>query len=78
LYELYKGNTGISKIFKVGVIAVCGIDLVIGVTDKEVSKAEKIVHYNERIHSYLIKTEKGKNSGLNLLINLDPKRQTVL
>lgn len=59
-------------------IAVCGIDFAIGVTDKEVSKAEKYVHFNGRIHSFLIRKEKENCSELNLLLNLDPNKQTVL
>ncbi|WP_144553475.1 hypothetical protein [Bacillus sp. X1(2014)] len=56
----------------------CGIDFSIGVTDKEASKAERYVHFNERIHAYLIKKEKGNGNDFNLLLNLDPYRQTIV
>lgn len=56
----------------------CGIDFVIGVTDIEVSKAEKYVHFNEKIHAYLIKKEKGYDNDFNLLLNLDPYRLTII
>lgn len=59
-------------------IALCGIDFAMGVTDKEASKAEKYVHFNERIHAYLIKKEKGNGNDFNLLLNLDPYRQTII
>lgn len=57
--------------------AMCGIDFVIGVTDKEAAIAEKYVHFNERIHTYLIKRE-NKDNDFNILLNLDPYRQTIL
>jgi hypothetical protein len=57
----------------------CGIDFAIGVTEKETSKADKYVHFNEGIHAYLIKKEKGYgNDDLNLLLNLDAYRQTII
>lgn len=56
----------------------CGIDFVGGVTDKEASKADKFVHFNERIHAYLINIEKGSGNDFNLLLNLDPYRQTII
>ncbi|MEH7484504.1 hypothetical protein V7157_26215 [Neobacillus drentensis] len=56
----------------------CGLDFAIGVTDKESSKAEKYVHFNERIHTYLIKNDKGYGNDFNLLLNLDPYRQTII
>lgn len=56
----------------------CGIDFVIGVTDIEASKAEKYVHFNERIHAFLIKNEKGYGKDFDLLLNLDPYRQTLI
>ncbi|MGN7177416.1 hypothetical protein BK139_13660 [Paenibacillus sp. FSL R5-0490] len=56
----------------------CGIDFVIGVTDKEASKAEKFVHFNERTHAYLINIEKGSGNDFNLLLKLDPYRQTII
>ncbi|MFD0051298.1 hypothetical protein ACFVHQ_18595 [Actinomycetes bacterium NPDC127524] len=56
----------------------CGIDFAIGVTDKEASKAEKYVHFNERIHAYLIKKEKVCGNDFNLLLNFDPYRQTII
>jgi hypothetical protein len=58
--------------------ALCGIDFAIGVTDKEASKADKFVHFNERIHAYLIKMEKDYGNDFNLLLNLDPYRQTII
>lgn len=59
-------------------IVICGIDFAIGVTDKEASKAEKYVHFNERIHAYLLKKEKGYGNDFNLLLNLDPYLQTII
>jgi len=56
----------------------CGLDFAIGVTDKGVSKEEKYVHFNERIHAYLIKKEKDNGNDFNLLLNLDPYRQTII
>ncbi|MGF6949782.1 hypothetical protein QF028_002287 [Neobacillus sp. B4I6] len=56
----------------------CGIDFAIGVTDKEASKADNYVHFNERIHSYLIKKEKDYGNDFNLLLNLDPYRQSII
>jgi hypothetical protein len=56
----------------------CGIDFAIGVTDKEVSKAEKYVHFNERVHAYLVNKEKDNGNDFNLLLNLDPYRQTII
>jgi hypothetical protein len=56
----------------------CGIDFAIGVTDKEVSKAEKYVHFNERIHAYLIHMEKDNGNDFNLLLSIDPYRQTII
>lgn len=56
----------------------CGIDFVIGVTDKEASKANKFVHFNERIHAYLINMEKDSGNDFNLLLNLDPYHQTII
>jgi hypothetical protein len=58
------------------VIAMCGIDFVIGVTEKEASKAERYVHFNENIHSYLKEKEYGND--FDLLLNLDPYRQTII
>ncbi|SFC55951.1 hypothetical protein SAMN05443252_104306 [Bacillus sp. OV322] len=57
----------------------CGIDFVIGVTDKEASKAEKHVHFNdERIHDYLLTMEKSAGKECKLLLNLDRFSQTII
>ncbi|MEH7749309.1 hypothetical protein V7659_30530 [Neobacillus drentensis] len=56
----------------------CGIDFAIGVTDKEASKAEKYVHFNEKIYTYLINKEKGYGNDFNLLLNLDPYGKTII
>ncbi|MEK3857583.1 hypothetical protein [Cytobacillus sp. FSL H8-0458] len=55
----------------------CGIDFVIGVTDKEASKAERYVKFEEETHNYLTR-ETNKNKNFSLLINLDRYKQTVL
>ena len=52
----------------------CGIDFVMGVTHKEAAKAERCVHFDERIHGFLLK----KENGFGLLLGLDPYRTTVL
>ena len=52
----------------------CGIDFVMGVTHKEAAKAERCVHFDERIHGYLLK----KENGFGLLLGLEPYRTTVL
>ncbi|PGY07106.1 hypothetical protein [Bacillus sp. AFS031507] len=56
----------------------CGIDFVIGVTDKEASKAEKYVHFNERTHDYLLTMEKSTGKEFNLLLNLDRFSRTII
>jgi hypothetical protein len=56
--------------------AVCGIDFVMGVTDKEASKAERYVHFDERLHSFLTKEE--NTAEFKFLLGLDPYRQTII
>lgn len=56
----------------------CGIDFTIGVTDKEAAKAEKFVNFNERVHGYLVQKEKIFGTNFNLLLDLDPYRQTII
>lgn len=56
----------------------CGIDFVIGVIDKEASKAEKYVHFNERTQDYLLTMEKSTGKEFNLLLNLDRFSQTII
>lgn len=74
-WNIEKGNTFKEDVGKVK--AMYGIDFVIGVTDKEAAKAEKYVHFNERIHAYLIKRENIDND-FNILLNSDPYRQTII
>lgn len=52
----------------------CGIDFVMAVTHKEAAKAEKYVHFDERIHDYLLKRE----TGCSLLLNLERYGKTTV
>jgi len=51
----------------------CGIDFVMAVTHKEAAKADKNVHFDERIHQYLLKQAiQQKGQKLDLLLNIKP------
>ncbi|MEO2074249.1 MAG: hypothetical protein ABGX20_02540 [Bacillus sp. (in: firmicutes)] len=52
----------------------CGIDFVMAVTYKEAAKAERYVHFDERIHDYLLK----KETGFSLLLNLEQYGRTTV
>lgn len=52
----------------------CGIDFVMAVTHKEAAKAEKYVHFDERIHDYLLKREQT----FRLLLNLERYGRTTV
>jgi hypothetical protein len=47
----------------------CGIDFVMAVTHKEAAKADKNVHFDERIHQYLLK-QAIQQKGLSKFVRL--------
>ncbi|WP_205439648.1 hypothetical protein [Peribacillus alkalitolerans] len=56
----------------------CGIDFVMAVTVKEAEKAEKYVHFDERIHDYLRKRENNQSIDFNLLLSLNPYGDKII
>jgi len=48
----------------------CGIDFVMAVTDREATKAEEYVHFDEKLQQHLLK-EFGMDRSFDLLLNLN-------
>lgn len=57
---------------------VCEIDFVMAVTVKEAEKAEKYVHFDERIQDYLRKRENNQSYDFNLLLSLNPYGDKII